>query len=424
MFTSHQPRGAVALLTIVTISAFTLVIITAVSVIATSLVSSVTTHRATEQVFFAAESGIHDALQRLGSATTSVTSYTLQVNDIDVALTITPSGFRRTVTAVAHSPASNITRTLTVSAQASTFAGGFSYAVLSGNGGFTIDNNATVNGADVHANGAITGGNNAVINGNLFTPIGVSVDNIRVNGDAHVQTITNSEVSGALYATTRTGTTYGALHAYDNPPSFPYPISAADIVALKNLIPAANVISGNQVIASNQTLGSAAPCNTSPFNCKIDGNVTVNKATWTVQSDIVWITGDLTMQHSNDILQLDASRGAHSTIVIVDGEISIKNGGQVIGSGDPKSFVLLISTKNDPTHVVIESANNADAAVFFAPNGIIELLNGANLNNATGYGIHLNPNSSVTYNSNLSWFQTGSSNGQALEVEPTSWREL
>ncbi len=435
----RQPSGAIALLTIVTISAFTLAIITAVSVIATTLISNATTHRATEQVFYAAESGLQDALYRIGVNSGLQTpncselnpTYTISVNGEDVNVCIVASGFKRILTAWATNVPTNITRKLTVTASVQTFTGGFDFAAIAGTGGFILDQQTTINGGSgkgVFSNNNVVGNNQTTIIGNLSIFGGPTTpsfptacadpclkDISSISGDVHSRTIDNATISGGIW----TNSPINGAKAFDYPNPILYPISPSDIATLINSIPSANVILGSTV-TGNYTING---------NYSVSGDVFLgNNESLTVNGNILYIDGDLTLgANSSQPFSLRIKSdiaNQNSLIVIVKKKIVINNNNNILGSGNEKSFVLLISRKGNDGENAIESSNNSSAAIFFAPDGIIVVKKGS-ISNATAYKIHLEQQTSITYNNNLPYFNIPPSGSTTPPlVDPTSWQEL
>lgn len=430
----RHPSGAIALLTIVTISAFTLAIITAVSVIATSLVSNATTHRATEQVFFAAESGLHDALYRIG-INSNTTSYTTSVNGHDVVVTITPLGFRRQVRVAAHDTVSNVTRTVAITVATSSFAAGFDDAVMAGEGGFQMENNASVSGSTVHVNGNITGDNNSSITGDVFVSHGTpttSIDNVNVVGNLYAHTIKNLTVTGdAHYAldpadlvnATVTGTKYP--NSTDPEPT-PFPIQNSDLPPLRASITAEGSTHVGDVTISDSSYNEANPF---PY-ARVDGNLVFKESNVTVVlNKNLYVTGNVTFQKPNQVLRLATAMGDESRIVLADGKMDMKNNATVEGApGHPKSFLMMLSANSeftDESNPAIYASNNGVTAIFVAPNGMVRVYNGNTLHNATGYRIKIDQNAHVIYDPNLAFFVIPSSgSASAPQVDPTTWREL
>lgn len=157
---------------------------------------------------------------------------------------------------------------------------------------------------------------------------------------------------------------------------------------------------------------------------KVNGDVVLNDgATLTFKGRVLWIDGNLDFQHPNGSIQLDSSLGPNSAFIIVSDVITFKNNADIRGSGDPKSFAIVIDTKNDPINPSISTENNTSSAVFYAPHGIIDVVKN-DLNNATAYLVHLEHNTNVTYNVNLGLLAVPPSNPTPPSADPTSWREL
>lgn len=154
---------------------------------------------------------------------------------------------------------------------------------------------------------------------------------------------------------------------------------------------------------------------------KIPGNLTVdNNATLTMMGT-VWVAGDVTFSNNCSVF-LDASYGSNSGVLLADGTITISNGCNFQGSGDPDSYIMTLSAKNSPNDVVLTVDNNAVGVIYYASNGRIKFSNNAEAQEATAYGIELDNNAIITYASGLTnvQFSSGPTGGWIIE----SWQEI
>src|SRR3989344_4141444 len=114
--------------------------------------------------------------------------------------------------------------------------------------------------------------------------------------------------------------------------------------------------------------------------------------------------------------------GSKKCNAITDGDVSVSNGVTFFGSGQAGSYFMLVSAQNDPNGVVINISNNALGVIYYANNGKIHFSNNATAKEATGYGIELDNNASITYESGLANinFSSGPSGGWDIR----SWQEV
>ena len=135
----------------------------------------------------------------------------------------------------------------------------------------------------------------------------------------------------------------------------------------------------------------------------------------------LWVTGTLETEN-NTTLQLGAGYGADSGVMVVDGTADISNNTAIFGSGTAGSYYMVLDAKNAPTSQVMDISNNAAGAIFYAPHGRIHLNNNAGAKEITAYGLDLDNNTNVTYESGLAdtQFSSGPSGGYAIEY----WKQV
>ena len=206
----------------------------------------------------------------------------------------------------------------------------------------------------------------------------------------------------------------------DNPSKENMPISDGLVQDWKNAALAGGTCapptcsSSGDYTLDNFTSGSLGPI-------KIPGSMTIsNGATLTVTGTI-WVQGTISLSN-NAIIRLDPSYSENSGLIIADGDISVSNGVTFFGSGQAGSYFMLLSAQNDPNGVVINISNNALGVIYYANNGKIHFSNNATAKEATGYGIELDNNASITYESGLANinFSSGPSGGWDIR----SWQEV
>ena len=256
-----------------------------------------------------------------------------------------------------------------------------------------------------------------------------SIDNVNVGGTAKANTITNSTIGGDAYyqtitSSTVTGTSYPGS---TDPPVSSMPISDANITDWKNdagcgvqpAVPPCLYI-GNYSVTADVSLG--------PLTITGDLLMQNNNMTLTVEGTI-FVEGNLDVENGSTI-QCAASFGTDSCIVLTDGWIHIKNNGTFRGSGTAGSYIMMLSTlactgssgTNCTDHTgSMDLHNNASGAIFYATNGQINLHNGVNATEVTGYKIRLDNTATITYEQGLinSNFSSGPSGSWGI----SSWLE-
>lgn len=155
---------------------------------------------------------------------------------------------------------------------------------------------------------------------------------------------------------------------------------------------------------------------------KITGNLELdNGATLTVNGTL-WVAGNIVLSNNCNVA-LNPSYGNMSGVIITDGTVVISNNCAFAGSGDPDSYVMLLSEKNAPSDNVIMVDNNAAGVIYYVDSGRIQFSNNATAKEATAYGITLDNNAVITYETGLAdlRFSAGPSGGG---YEIGDWREV
>ena len=262
-------------------------------------------------------------------------------------------------------------------------------ALIVGGGGLSLGNNSQVIGGPVHSASSVSCGNNVLLDGPAYVSQGGGlIDNCILNGDAHADQVTNSQLNGhdVYYGPTNTGNS-AVAHAYGGqPPPSPEATPAIDLDLWHAQAAAGGVFSGDKTFPDN-AIADLGPI-------KITGNLTVsNNAVITVRGPI-WVQGNLNLMN-NAQLALDPGFGANSTIIAADGAVKISNNGVVLGSGDSRSFILMYA--GSAASPAISVSNNAAGAIFVAPNGLISVSNNAAVTAAAGDSVSLSNNCVIDY---------------------------
>ncbi len=261
--------------------------------------------------------------------------------------------------------------------------------------------------------GGITGTINSVLIGTGST------------GDARAHTVNNSTIAGTNYCQTGSGNNKACNTSQADPTPQNFAISDANINQWKTEAEAGGVVSGNY------TLNNGATASLGPT--KITGNMVLdNNVTLTI-TGTVWVQGTITLSN-NVIVKLDAGYGANGGVMLSDGYINLSNNTTFQGSGQAGSYFLLISTNdcngtNSPTgqtctssNSAINVGNNVGAAVIYGSRGQVDVANNGGAKEITGYGIELENNATVTYESGLA--NTNFSSGPGGGFNINSWKEI
>jgi hypothetical protein len=206
--------------------------------------------------------------------------------------------------------------------------------------------------------------------------------------------------------------TCGVSCLVENPSPQALPISEGVVQDWKNTAAAGGSHIGDYIL-TNGALGSLGPK-------KIEGNLLVdNGATLTVTGTL-WVTGNITTQN-NTIIKLDPGYGTNSGIIVTDGLILTSNNAQFQGAGTG-SYVLLLTTRDAKNDISVTVDNNAVGVIYYAAKSKIQFKNNATAKEATAWGMELDNNAVITYDSGLAnTFFTGGPGG-GWQVKKGTWR--
>jgi len=246
------------------------------------------------------------------------------------------------------------------------------------------------------------------------------MNSVIVGGDAHANTIVDSQVGGDAYYQTITNTTVSGAEypGSSDPPALDMPISDAVVEDFKS----ASEAGGTIVPAGGVYLVDGAALDLGPV--KIEGDLIIDNGSVVTLTGPVWVEGDITISN-NSIVQLDSQFSGDSTMVIADypadrflkGKILIDNNAQFFGSGDPDSYIMLLSTFGDLSTAAIDVKNNTDGVIFYTTQGVVNVANNVTLKEVVAYRLELANNAAVNYESGLANvnFSAGPSGGWTLK---------
>lgn len=282
----------------------------------------------------------------------------------------------------------------------------FPFSAQVGDGGLTMTNTATVFGK-VFSNGDVTGDNKANITEDVWVADDKVLNTMKVGRDAHAHTIQNATITGSAYYQTIANSTVGGTSypGYPDTPSQNLPIPDATILQWKN--EAAAVGSRGPV-----TLGNGQKLTLGPT--KINGDVILTGNAELIVSGTLWITGTIDIRNTASIY-LHPSYSSASGVIIADGMISIDNNTASCGSEGYNasknecnpfagSYAVFISTNTSKVIVnpAIRIKNSTGfRGILYANDGLISIENGAEVVEATGYGVRIDNHASITYGTGI-----------------------
>jgi hypothetical protein len=417
-----------------------------------------------KQSYFLAEAGIEDVTWRIKNNKQYASSEIFSMNGSNATITVLTNSGQKTIRSqgLVSGAVRAVATTLRTGVGAS-----FSYGIQVGQGGLQIENSATINGS-VYSLGNIWGGGSGAINGDAFVGgTGVISDPPKINGNAWAHTITDAAVSGSATSTTSiSGSTIG-VNAYANtvtgnmvsgtvnycgsqsqntigrPPAIgscpapsdlpllPLPISDSDVANFEDAAEAGGEITTPcpyVLTSGTTTLGPA----------KIMCDLTVKNSAVVIVAGPLWIVGNLAVQNSA-VLKLPVSAGSGSGVIVVDNpanrtissKITVANTAALLGSGDPKSYLMLVSQNNSAelggSEVAIVPSQNTNGSIYYAGHGALLIQNSTqgnstSLREASAYLIHMENSAILSYEQGLAdiTFSTGPTGGWNIQ----SWSEV
>jgi hypothetical protein len=311
----------------------------------------------------------------------------------------------------------------------------FNYGVQAGEGGFTLSNNAILNG-NVYSAGAISCGNTASITGDAYVSrnsLGAygEISNCKIGGNAEAYDILGSDITGwGKYVGSRNGTTAdGGLTQItqsqldDDIPFISMSITEPTIQSWESWANDGGTFSGNYTLGVGQ-VASIGPK-------KIDGNLTLSSGSVLTLTGVVWVKGNIIL-NAGSSLRLSPSYGPNSGLLIADQTDDRVNDGYVIvnsnvtiqGSGAASSYILIVSTneKTDTADPAVFAGNNSDAVVYYTSQGMITVNNNAHLKAISGGGIYVANGAVIDYDSGLASANFSGGPGGSWTV--TEWQIL
>lgn len=374
------------------------------------------------QSFSAAEAGIEDALLRLTKGMSWLSLYNLTLGTSSSTVEISDiMGGTRTITSTGN--VNDRIRKVQVVFSIESDQISFYYGAQVGDGGMVMGNVSQVQG-NVFSNGNISGGNGAnITNSVMIAGNGNKLENVDVGEDATVHTCIDSIVEGTLTYVSEGGGSPNNCTC-SSPPCeevksrpnqidpISLPITPTQINNWKAAAIAGGPPIGTKIISGTVSLGPI----------EIIGDLKVNGGATLKITGTIYVTGNILFD-TNSKVQLDSSYGSLSGIIIADGTIIVENGTQIIGSGQPSSYVLILSDKSDVINPVVDVRNNAlGDTVFYANNGLIYLKNGMRAREVTAKKVQIENTAIIQYESGLE--NANFSSGPYGSWEVASWKEI
>lgn len=226
-------------------------------------------------------------------------------------------------------------------------------------------------------------------------------------GNAYAHTINSANVAGTKYCQS-TDSLPMCNTSLADPVQIPMSISDQNILDWKAEAEAGGIYTGNYTVSGTVSLGPK----------KITGNLTVSNNANLIVTGTLWVQGNI-ITNEGDV-ELSSSYGSGDGIIVADGTVTIGNHSDFTGSGDPDSFIMLLTTSTSSS--AIDLQNNGGAEILYAGNGTIYVHNNATAKALTGKSIHMGENSTIDYESGL--INANFTNGPSGSWGVNSWREV
>lgn len=278
--------------------------------------------------------------------------------------------------------------------------------------------NAYPNNVGKYANNWTSGGTTWVdTNGDLAFQVwiggtitkieGVTIGNA-MSGTGRANLFVNDTIHGSACP--------NAYCIVENPARENLPISDGIIQDWKNAASCLTcaIINGDYILTNSAT-ASLGPA-------KITGKLIVDNGAVLTVTGTIWVVGDIVASNNNTIIKLGPGYGATSGVILTDNKIAVSNNVVFQGSGQAGSYVMLLSAKDSTAEEIILVDNNSIGVIYYAGKGRIKFSNNGAAKEAVAYGITLDNNATITYESGLAnaQFSSGPSGGFIIK----KWQEV
>lgn len=437
----YKQDGAAAIVAVFGIMLIVTLILTSLAAIVLNELKMINNGGTFDNVYYASEAGLNEGLYSLTKdQSPKIFSFNLENVQVKVEIELIENfPYQRLVRSQAISENGSV-RTVEAVAETSDYYPSLDYAIVVGDGKIYFENNSMILG-NVYSNSDILPGNNGAIGnifGNVWVAKGATINRANVAKNVYSKNIIKSNIAQNAYYQNidELSLVGGSICPNENcypaspePTEKKFPISDEDVLIWKNEI----INGGEGVISENltacpQDLPGSYYCITSDTvlgEQKISSNLFIgNNAVLTLTGNI-WVEGDINLSNNGKIV-IDSSLGDASVIIICDGKMEVGNNYLISGSGDPKSYVVLLSTNNslDYDSPAVYSSNNSDSVIFVALHGLLRAKNNGSINAVVAEGLYIEQNSQVTYNEMLKFLYIPGTNIKPIEIVAGSWKEL
>jgi hypothetical protein len=429
-------NGSILLIFLITLPFLILIAMYYMKLSLTSFQVARTDHYHTEAQL-AADAGADHAVQQLtldddwAGTTGEVTLFSDSRIKTTYESTVTSGTNTKTIAVTGRTyfpaTASSPTRTVSVNVDMRPVTAG-SFSIVSGEGGLYMSNNSKVTGGDVFVNGEVNLTNNAQI-GLSTNPVNLKVaDQIcPVPPDATFPRVCASGEGPQPISITGNGVIYGSVIATNqtNGDKMFSPGLAAGTVTPQAL-PYYDR-DAQKAAAVNTMSASAASCSTSngtrnwPANVKITGNVVIGNSCKVTVNGNVWITGNLTMEQSSQLIVANGAAGTRP-VIMLDGAngFAMNNSSQLVANNVGTGLEMItywsaaacspdcanvtgldLYNSRGVTTISLQNNGNAPNSIFYAYWSQVNVGNSGQIGALIGQTIRLTNNGTITFGTSV-----------------------
>lgn len=381
----------------------------------------------TNKAWYAAWAGVDELMIRLRSRQNFGALYSVSLTlpgGATVSASISGDNTQKTIEASGYS--GEVIKRLEVKVASSSSKASFVFAAQSGEGGFELEGNTSVTGADgsdgnVYSNGAVLGikANSGVSGSKILGSVWAvsSIGGLNELDDGGVY-IKRNAYANALRACLIGGNVKAPMPPSDCPYSGIYtiasapaavPLASVDSNYWKDKALAGGTWSGNCDVGG----GGGTDCTSGTLKLgdrQILGDLNVPSGTNLTLTGPVWVKGDINISQNNTLFT-DESVGKNSVVVVASepGNPNVK--GRIITSSNVQfnrntqgAGLIFISENlgdNCSSSPAVDITSNTATVVFVATSGCINIGSNSVISGVLGKKVHLKNNSSVVYDPSL-----------------------
>ncbi len=241
-------------------------------------------------------------------------------------------------------------------------------------------------------------------------------------GDVRANTIKDSTIARNAYYQTITNSTVGGTSypGSPDPPPLTMPLSSGQIAQFKADGDAGGTCGQPPCDAQgNLDLLSLQQLTIGPI--RIPGRLKLDNQAQITMNGTIHVVGDL-MLNNKCVVKLAPGYGTAGGIIVVDGKVDVDNECTFEGSGNPASYIMIITTSSQMANpYALRVSNKATGVIFYAAEGAMKAENNAALKEAVAQKMVLENSAQVTYESGLAHALFTAGPGGGYKV--VSWKE-